>query len=110
AVMYCVKNDTTATPGSSNPREERIDRSLRPIGRSRTITVDAKPSFLIAMVTMHIHILYPGRTDATTTQIVLTKHVLVVQPAALVLLACVLIAAGGWYTHHRRKRRRRHPT
>ena len=105
AVIYWGENDTTATPGASTPRQARLDRSLLPIGRTRTIVVDAKPSFLIAWVTMHVHIFYTGRTDAATTEIVLTKHVLVVQPAALVILAGVLIAASVWYTHRRRKRR-----
>ena len=110
AVIYWGENDTTATPGSSKPHQERLDRSLLPAGRSRTVVVEAKPSFLIAMVTMHVHIFYPGRTDAATTEIVLTKHVLVVQPAALVILGGILIAAGIWYAHRRRKRRTQRPT
>ena len=107
AVVYWGENDTTATPGSSTPRQQRFDRSLLPTGRARTIVVDAKPSFLIAMVTMHVHIFYPGRTDAATTEIVLTKHVLVVQPAALVILAGIVIAGCIWYAHRRRKHRTR---
>ena len=110
AAMFWGENDTTATPGSSTPRQARLDRSLLPAGRSRTIVVEAKPSFLVAMVTMHVHILYPGRTDAGTTEIVLTKHVLVVQPAAVVLLGAILIVAGIWYAHRRRKRRKQRPT
>ncbi|MDQ1511012.1 MAG: hypothetical protein QOG50_2856 [Actinomycetota bacterium] len=110
AAMYWGENDTTATPGSSAPSQARLDRSLLPAGRSRTIVVDAKPSFLIAIVTMHVHILYPGRTDAGTTEIVLTKHVLVVQPGAVVVLGAVLFVAGIWYVHRRRKRRKQRPT
>jgi hypothetical protein len=110
AAMYWGENDTTAKPGSSTPRQARLDRSLLPTGRSRTIAVDAKPSFLIAIVTMHVHIVYPGRTDATTTEIVLTKRVLVIQPAALVLLGGILIAACIWYARRRRKGRTQRPT
>jgi LPXTG-motif cell wall-anchored protein len=110
AAMYWGENDTTATPGSSAPRQARLERSLLPTGRSRTIVVDAKPSFLVAFVTMHVHIFYPGRTDAGTTEIVLTKRVLVVHPAALVILGIILIGAGIWYRRRRRKRRRQRPT
>ena len=107
AAMYWGENDTTATPGSSTPLQARLDRSLLPAGRSRMIVVDAKPSFLIAVVTMHVHVLYPGRTDAATTEIVLTKRVLVVQPAALIILGGVVIATFIWYARRRRKRRTR---
>ena len=110
AAMFWGENDTTATPGSSAPRQARLDRSLLPAGRSRTIVVEAKPSFLVAMVTMHVHILYPGRTDAGTTEIVLTKKVLVVQPAAVVLLGAILLIAGIWYALRRRRRRNPRPT
>jgi LPXTG-motif cell wall-anchored protein len=106
AAMFWGENDTTAAPGSSAPTQARLERSLLPAGRSRTIVVEAKPSFLVAMVTMRVHILYPGRTDAGTTEIVLTKRVLVVQPAAVVLLGALLIVAGIWYARRRRKRRR----
>ena len=105
AATYWGENDTTATPGSSAPRQERIGESLLPAGRSRTITLDAKPSFLIAVVTVHVHVIYPGRSNATTKEIVLTKRVLVVQPGALVLLGLALFAATIWYVHRRRKRR-----
>jgi LPXTG-motif cell wall-anchored protein len=108
--MYWGENDTSATPGSSTPLQARFDRSLLPRGRSRTIVVDAKPSFLVAMVTMRVHIFYPDRTDAGTTEIVLTKRVLVVQPAALVILGILLIAAAIWYRRRRRKRRGQRPT
>jgi hypothetical protein len=110
AAMFWGENDTTAAPGSSAPRQARLDRSLLPAGRSRTIVVEAKPSFLVAMVTMHVHILYPGRTDAGTTEIVLTKKVLVVQPAAVVLLGAILLVAVIWYAHRRRRRRKPRPT
>ena len=64
---------------------------------------------LIAIVTMHVRILYPDDTDAGTTEIVLTKHVLVVQPAALVILGGILMVAGIWYARRRRKGRSGRP-
>jgi LPXTG-motif cell wall-anchored protein len=110
AAVFWGENDTTAMPGSSTPLQARLERSLLPTGRTRTIVVEAKPSFLVAFVTMHVHIFYPGRTDAGTTEIVLTKRVLVVHPAALVILGIILIGAGIWYRRRRRKRRRHDPT
>jgi len=107
AVVYWGENDTMATPGTSTPRQQRINGSLLPIGRSRAIVVSAKPSFLVSNVTIRIHIFYPGRTAATTRELTLTKHVVVVQPAALVLLCGVV--GGGFvvFLMRRRKRRRR---
>ena len=108
AAIFWGESDTSSTPGSGgSPR--RFDRSLLPRGRSRTILLDVKPSFLVAMVTIHVHIIYPGHTDATTTEIIVSKHVLVVEPAAIVILVALLLAVGAWYWH-RRKRRRQQPT
>ncbi|MDQ1552295.1 MAG: hypothetical protein QOD50_1717 [Actinomycetota bacterium] len=105
AATWWGENATAARPGSSAPRQARFDRSLLPARRSRTIVVDAQPAFLVAIVTMHVHIFYPGRTDAATAEIVLTKRVFVVQPAALVLLGAILFAALIWYARRRRMRR-----
>jgi hypothetical protein len=107
AANYWVENDTTATPGSSDPRQERRDRSLLPTGRSRAIVVEAEPSFPIALATIRVHVFYPGRTDAATREIVLTKRVLVVKPLALAALGGILLVGGVWYGRRRRRRRRR---
>jgi LPXTG-motif cell wall-anchored protein len=105
AAMFWGENDTTATPGSSSPRQGRFARSFLPTARSRTIVVDAKPSFLVSIVTMHVRIIYPGRTEAATREIVLTRRILVIQPAALVLLGALLVIVGIWFARRRRKRR-----
>ena len=105
AAAYWFESDTSATPGSSTPMQERHDRSLLPAGRARVVVVSARPSFPIAVATVRVHVFYPGRTDAETTEIVLTKRVLVVQPLALIILAGGLIAAALVYVRRRRKRR-----
>jgi hypothetical protein len=104
AVVYWGENDTTAAPGSSAPRQARFDRSLLPIGRSRKIEVTAKPAFPIAIITVRIHLFYPGRTLASSKEIVLTKHVLVVQPAAAFVLGAILLAGSVWLARRRRRR------
>ena len=103
AAVYWGENDPKSTPGSGT--QQRFDRSLLPRGRSRTVVLDVKPGFLVALVTMRVHIIYPGRTDATTSEIVITKRVLIVQPIALVILAAAIVGAGLWYWYRRRRRR-----
>ena len=110
AIIYWGENDTTAAPGSSAPRQARFDRSLLPIGRSRKIEVTAKSAFPIAMVTVRIHLFYPGRTLASSKEIVLTKHVLVVQPAAVFVLGAILLAGAVWFARRRRRRGHRRRT
>jgi LPXTG-motif cell wall-anchored protein len=105
AAVFWGENDTTAAPGTSSPRQQRLDDSLLPIGRSRAITLSARSSFLVSSVTMRVHIFYPGRVPSMTTQIVLTKHVVVVQPAAFVLIGAILIAGAVWLVLRRRRRR-----
>lgn len=107
AAVFWGENDTTATPGTSSPRQQRLDDSLLPIGRSRAITLSARSSFLVSSVTMRVHIFYPGRVPSVTTQIVVTKHVVVVQPAAFVLIGAILIAGAVWLVVRRRRRRPR---
>ena len=104
AAVYWGESDTTSAPGGVTS-QHRLDRSLLPQGRSRTSLLDVTPSFPIAIVTIHVHIIYPGRTDATTTELVVSKRVLIVQPAAFILLIALLVAAAGvWYAFRRRRR------
>ena len=109
AAIFWGENDTSANPGSSSPRQQRFDGSLLPIGRSRVIAVTATPTFLVSAVTMRVRIIYPGRTAGSTEQIVLTKRVWVVQPAAPAFAAAIVIGCGVWLVMRRRKRRPRRP-
>jgi hypothetical protein len=105
AAVFWGENDTTATPGSSSPSQQRLDRSLLPAGRSRTVVVAAKPSFPISFVTVKVHIIYSGTSEAATTEIVVSKRVLVVQPIVVFIAGGLLMVAGGWYIHRQRQRR-----
>ncbi len=104
AAIFWGENVTTAAPGSAVSRQPRIDRSLLPKGRSRTIVIDEQPSFPFAFVTVHIHLFYAGRTDATTKEVTLTRTALVISPVALVLLGGVILSVSLWLVHRRRKR------
>jgi hypothetical protein len=106
AAVFWGENDTAASPGASSPRQQRLDNSLLPPGRSRTIEVTAKPSFLFARVTMRVRIFYPGTTASTTREIVLTRHVVVVKPAAAVVAGAAVLLIGAWFGVRRIRRRR----
>ena len=110
AAEYWVESDTHATPGSSTPVEARGDRSLLPAARSRDSAVSAKPSFPVALVTVHIRVFYPGATDSTTREVDVTKRVLVVQPLAVVILLIVLLALALVFVRRRRRRRPERPS
>ena len=107
AAVFWGESDATAMPGSPAPAQARIAGSLLPRGRSRSIVVEAKSSFPIALITMHIHIFYPGRNNATTREITLSKRVLLVQPAALWAPPGALLVGLLFLGRRRRKRRRR---
>jgi hypothetical protein len=98
AVLFWGEADTSSSPGTSAVTQQRFEPSLLPRGRERTITVTAKPNWPVGMVTMTVQLIYPGRTAATTKELVFSKRVLVIDPivlfgAALVLgCAAVLVA------------------
>jgi hypothetical protein len=92
AVDFWGETDTNASPGGKR-RQARLQTSLLPEGRSRTLTVSGKPAWPIGFVTITAHILYPGRTQAATKELTFSKRVLVISPWALIVLAGLLVAA-----------------
>jgi hypothetical protein len=50
---------------------------------------------------MTAHILYPGRTAATTKELTFSKRVLVINPWVLIVLAALLVAAALEITRRR---------
>jgi hypothetical protein len=96
AVRFWGENDTTSSPGGKY-QQLRLDPSLLPAGRSRSITVSSKPAWPIGLVTVTTHITYPGRTESATKELTFSKRVLVINPwipIGLLLLLLALVA--GW--------------
>lgn len=106
AVRFWSENDTTSFPGGDTPRQQRIDKSLLPVGREQSLTVVGKPAWPIGLVTMKVHVFYPGSTEDSTQEIVLTRRVLVVNPFALVALAAFVAAVSFWVLRRWRGRQR----
>ncbi len=106
AVRFWGEDDTTSSPGGAL-HELRLDPSLLPAGRSRSITVTGKPAWPIGMVTITTHISYPGRTEAQTKELTFSKRVLVVAAWVPVALAAILLIAAGFFWV--RRRRSSHP-
>jgi hypothetical protein len=105
-VLFFGENDVTSAPISASPSQERISRSLLPIGRSRWFAVTAVPSFPIDMVTMTDVVTYPDRTGTGTLEIVNARSVLVVSPWVLVVLVAIAVLVGAWRLRVRARKAR----
>ena len=70
----------------------RARRSCR-ADRSRFFSVTAKPAWPVGMVRMTVHVIYPGRTEATTKELTFSKQVLVVSPVVPEGVATLLVAS-----------------
>lgn len=104
-VRFWGENDTTSAPGSRTPTQQRIPKSLLPIGRVRTYQLSGKPAWPIGLVAMKVHIIYPDKTDTTTTEIVLTKRMLVINPRAIMIVGALTALAVCWWLRRRHRRR-----
>ena len=106
SVTMWGENDTTSSPGGVF-EQQRLEPSLLPVGRSRSIEVTGKPRWPVGIVTVTTRITYPGRTANTTRELEVTSRVIVVSPwvpAAVGGLLALLVAA--WWWRRRRRRRR----
>ena len=54
---------------------------------------------------MTVHLVYPGRTEATTKDLVVTKRVLVVSPFVLLAIVIAFVFGVLWAWWRRRRRR-----
>jgi hypothetical protein len=101
------ENDTTSSPGGGDPTQQRIDKSLLPVGTARSFIVTGKPAWPIGVVTMKIRLVYPYRDENGTTELLATKRVLVVSPFGLgAMLGALTVVALAWGRRRRRRRRR----
>ena len=91
SVDFWGETDTNASPGGKL-QQTRLQTYLLPEGRTRTLTVSGKPAWPIGFVTLTSHIVYPGRTEATTKELTLSKRVLVISPWVLIVLGGLLVA------------------
>jgi hypothetical protein len=105
SVLFYGENDVTSAPISGSPSQQRIRRSLLPIGRSRWFAVTAQPAFPIDLVTMTDVVTYPDRTGTGTLQIVRTKTVLVISPWVIAVVCTLLVLLIGWRLRARHRRR-----
>lgn len=98
SVTMWGENDTTSSPGGVY-EQERLDPSLLPVGRSRSIAVSGKPRWPVGIVTVTTRVTYPGRTANKTRQLVLTRRVIVVSPwvPAAVGGVLALLVVGWWW-------------
>src|SRR5205823_8834462 len=79
SLSFWGEDDTTSSPGGTF-RQVRLDASLLPVGRSRTVIVTGKPRWPFGIVTVTARVTYPGRTASETHELVFTRRVVVVSP------------------------------
>jgi hypothetical protein len=86
-------------------QQQRLEPSLLPTGTSRVISVSGKPAWPVGFVTMKVHLIYPGRTEATTKELIYAKRVLVVNAivpiVSILLISCASVL---WWVRRRRRR------
>jgi hypothetical protein len=104
AVDFWGETDTNASPGGKL-QQTRLHTYLLPEGRTRTLTVSGKPAWPIGFVTLTSHIVYPGRTEATTKELTFSKRVLVISPWVFVAAGVLILAAGLGIARARRRRK-----
>jgi hypothetical protein len=105
SVLFFGENDVTSAPISGSPFQQRISRSLIPIGRSRWFAVAAQPAFPIDVVTLTDTVSFPDRTGTGTLQVLRTKTVLVISPWVIVVVGGALALLGGRCLRARHRRR-----
>jgi len=105
SVLFYGENDVTSSPITGSPSQQRISKSLLPIGRSRWFAVAAQPAFPIDFVTMSDVVAYPDRSGTGTLQIVRTRTVLVISPWVIVVVCALLALLAGWRLRARHRRR-----
>jgi hypothetical protein len=106
AIRFWGENDDTSW-FASTPTQLRLAKSLLPIARSRSFPVSAEPAMLFDLVTMAVTVTYPGTTESTTRQVLITKTVLVISPWLLVIVCLLLACVAGWRLRVRQRRRAR---
>jgi hypothetical protein len=104
AVRFWGEEDTNSSPGGS-AEQERFDPSYLPTGRHRFRDVSGKPAWPVGMVTITVHLVYPGRTEVATKELIVTKRVLVINPIVPIALA-ILLLLGTYVLWWRRRGRR----
>jgi hypothetical protein len=90
-------------------QQNRLNPALLPEGRYRTFTLTQKPAWPVGIVTMSVHLYYPGRTEASTLELTMTKQVIVVSPWVLVAVALVFLVLVWLFAWRRRRRKRGAP-
>jgi hypothetical protein len=106
ATRFWAETDVTSSPGGGAPKQGRLDKTLLPAGRAKSFSITGSPHYPIGFVTMKVRVTYPGTTDTSTRDVVVTHRILVIHPivvyGALALLGVLVV----WFVRRRVRRRR----
>jgi len=108
SLRFWGENDSKSWPGGGSvAQQERLNPALLPAGRYRTFTVSQKPTWPVGIVTMSVHLYYPGRTESSALELTMTKRVILVSPWVLVAIALLVFVVVWLFARSRRRRRRK---
>jgi hypothetical protein len=96
AAQFWGESNTTSSFDGGTSHQQRIDKKLAPASHARSFVISGKPKWPMGFVTMTVQIIYPDHTDDSTTELNLSKRVLVINPIApvsVLVIVFVLVAA-----------------
>jgi hypothetical protein len=105
AVQFWGENDVTGW-FAGTPTQQRIQKSLLPIARSRSFAVNAQRGWLFDLVTLTVTVTYPDNTESSTKEILITRTMLVISPWLIVIVCALVALLVGWRLRVRQLRRR----
>lgn len=112
-VRFWGEDDATTSAFTGTARQpavglgaQRLDPAVLPVARTRSFAITGRPRWPIGYVRVAIRLTYPDQTEVATTDLVITKSVLVMSTWVPVALGGLVLGALSWVLVRRRRRGR----
>ena len=84
---------------------QRLEPAVLPVARTRSFAITGRSRWPIGYVSVAIRLTFPDQTEVATTDVIVTKRVLVVSVWVPVVLGGLVLAALAWVLVRRRRRK-----